>query len=123
MAKNAENSTINLAFMNIKGQTGLELSKQKQIEKFIQTYKIDILNCQEINIVEDSFSQCNTINSSFEIISNNASNKYGTCSFIRSDLSVTNLKLDTNGRAIIFDINNQTLETFIFILEMIKLAV
>ena len=39
--------------MNIRGQTGLDLPKQLQIEKFIQTYRIDILNCQEINILED----------------------------------------------------------------------
>ena len=94
MDENTNNSTITLAFMNIRGQTGLDLSKQKQIEKFIQTYNKDILNCQEINIAEDSFNQCDMIISSFEIISNNASNKYGTCSFIRNDLQVSNIKME-----------------------------
>ena len=94
--------------MNIRGQTGLDISKQKQIENFINAYKIDILNCQEINILEDSFNECKTITSSFEIISNNASNRYGTCSFVRNDFAVTNLKMDTNGRAIVFDINKIT---------------
>ena len=41
--------------MNIHGQTGLDESKQVQIENFIKSYKIDILNCQEINIDENSF--------------------------------------------------------------------
>ena len=41
--------------MNIHGQTGLDESKQAQIENFIKSYKIDILNCQEINIDENSF--------------------------------------------------------------------
>ena len=47
------NDFIRIGFMNVRGQTGLEESKQFQIEQFIQIYKIDILNCQEINILED----------------------------------------------------------------------
>ena len=77
-------NSINVAYMNVRGQTGLEISKQVQIEHFLQLYNIDILNCQEINIREDSFENCNFINSSYDIISNNASNKYGTCMHIRS---------------------------------------
>ena len=95
-------SIIRVAFMNIRGQTGLDLSKQFQIEKFIQTNNVDILNCQEINIVEDSFSMCNYITSSYEIISNNASNKYGTCAIINNDFSYSNVKMDT------YHINNIT---------------
>ena len=64
--------------MNIRGQTGLDVSKQLQIENFIKSYRIDILNCQEINVLEDSFSQCEYITSSYNIITNNAQNKYGT---------------------------------------------
>ena len=37
------NNYINIAFMNIHGQTGLDESKQVQIENFIKSYKIDIL--------------------------------------------------------------------------------
>ena len=87
--------TINIAFMNIKGQSGLDLAKQVQIEKFIQAYKIDILNCQEINIVDDSFEQCNYINSAFQILSNNAANKYGTCTLVRNEFEISNIKKDT----------------------------
>ena len=43
-----ETNSLNIAYMNVHGQSGLELSKELQIENFIKTYKIDILNCQEI---------------------------------------------------------------------------
>ena len=65
-------NTLTLAYMNIRGQTGLDETKQVQIESFIKSYKIDILNCQEINISENSFSSCNFITSSYDIITNNA---------------------------------------------------
>ena len=73
-----ENNKIRIAFMNIRGQTGLELSKQFQIENFVKVHNIDILNCQEINVEKETFKQCHYLTSSYEIISNNASNKYET---------------------------------------------
>ena len=95
--------------MNIRGQTGLKTSKQVQIENFLKHYSIDILHCQEINILEDSFENCSFLNSSYDIISNNASNKYGTCSFISNTLQQPqNIKFDSNGRVIVFDIENIT---------------
>ena len=94
---------LNVAYINIRGQTGLEYAKQVQIEHFLQVYNIDILHCQEINILSNSF-----INSSYDIISNNASNKYGTCSLVSSSLHPENIKFDTSGRAITFDIGNMT---------------
>ena len=97
-----------LAYMNIRGQSGLDKVKQVQIEHFLRFYNIDILNCQEINIISDSFEQCDFINSSYNIISNNASNKYGTCCFISNSLSAENIKYDTNGRIIVYDINRLT---------------
>ena len=105
---NVENR-LKLGFMNIRGQTGLSSTKQKQIESFIISEKLDILHLQEINIEEDSFSLCSTVSSSFNIISNKAANKYGTASIIKSDFSPTNLMFDTRGRAIVFDIGNITL--------------
>ena len=82
-----ENNTISIAYLNIRGQTGLDITKQVQIENFIKTYKIDILNCQEINTTEDSFSQTDFINSSYQIITNNAANKYGTASIISNNFT------------------------------------
>ena len=84
--------TLVVAYMNIRGQTGLDISKQKQIETFINIYKPDILNLQEINISEDTFENCDAINSSYNIISNNAANKYGTASLV-SKLQILKLIL------------------------------
>ena len=94
--------------MNIRGQTGLELSKQFQIENFVKVHNIDILNCQEINVEKETFKQCHYLTSSYEIISNNASNKYGTCSIIKNSFRFSNLKMDSGGRIIIFDVNDIT---------------
>jgi exonuclease III len=83
--------------------------KQKQIEDFIKQNNIDILHCQEIEVCESTFESCNFISSSFEIIQNNSpTNKYGTASLIRNDLIIDNINLDTNGRAITFDVGNVT---------------
>ena len=101
-------STLTIAYMNVRGQTGLDIAKQLQIENFLKSFKIDIFNCQEINILEDSFSNCDHINSSYNLISNNAENKYGTCCFIANDYNVDNIKTDTNGRTIAFNIENIT---------------
>ena len=60
------------AYLNVHGQTGLPVTKQKQIEDFIRRNKIDILHCQEINIDEETFSQCNFITSNYNILQNNA---------------------------------------------------
>ena len=100
---------LTLAYMNIRGQTGLTEVKQVQIEHFLKFYKVDVLNCQEINVDNDSFKTCNFISSGYEIIPNNASNKYGTCCLVANHLHVENLKYDTNGRLIIFDIGKTTI--------------
>ena len=90
--------------MNIRGQTGLTRAKQVQIESFLIKEKLDVLNLQEINMCEDSFSNCDQICSSFNIISNNAASKYGTASIIKSDYTPENILMDTKGRAIVFNI-------------------
>ena len=43
------------AFLNIKGQTGLKLDKQQQIESLVIKYKVDAIHLQEVNIDEESF--------------------------------------------------------------------
>ena len=104
----ASNVTFYLAFLNVHGQSGFNLAKQKQIEDFIRGKNIDILHCQEIHIDDECFSQCSYISSNYYIISNNALNKYGTASIIRNDYSAENVKMDTLGRAIFFEIGNAT---------------
>ena len=99
---------ITLAYINIRGQTGLDFAKQVQIEHFLKFYNVDILNCQEINITSETFEHCDYISSTYNIISNNARNKYGTCCLVSNNFQVENIKNHTNGRAIVFDIDNIT---------------
>ena len=103
-----DSNILTVAFMNIHGQTKLPIAKQLQIEDFLKYTNIDILHLQEIEISEETFSECDFLSSSFNIISNNSTNKYGTASLIRSDLDYRNVHCDTSGRAIVFDIGEIT---------------
>lgn len=95
--------------MNICQQTGMNESKQKQIQDFVLFNNIDILMCQEINIDDESFSDCQFLSSNFSIIQNNALNKYGTATFISNRIEYNNVKRDTEGRIQAFDMGDITL--------------
>ena len=69
---------------------------------------VDILNCQEINIDGESSNNCPFISSKYNILQNNAVNKFGTAVIIKSDYNVENVKTDTMGRAIFYEINKMT---------------
>ena len=103
-----EHSTLNIGFLNFRGQLRLTIARQKQAEDFILKYKLDILHCQEIQIEDDTFSQCNFIQSNYYIIKNNSSNNYGTASIIKNNLTISNINLDIAGRVIIFDVDEMT---------------
>ena len=103
---------LTLAYLNIHGQSNLTDTKEMQIEDFMKFNKIDIAHLQEIEISDTSFSNCNFISSAFNIIPNNAANKYGTASLVKTEFTVENIKLDTAGRAIVFDIGDITLGNF-----------
>ena len=100
--------TLKTSYVNIRGQTGLQIGKQLQIEEFLKHSKSDILNLQETHIVSDTFSDCHFITSNYSVISNNARNKYGTASLVKSDLMVENIMMDTEGRVIVFEIEGVT---------------
>ena len=101
-----------ISYLNIRGQTGLHLDKQYQIEEFLKRSNSDILHLQEANIEENTFAECNYIESNFTVITNNAENKYGTASIVRNDLEVKNVMCDTNGRVLVFDISGITFGNF-----------
>ena len=105
----SENNYFRIAFMNIHGQSGLSVTKEKQIEDFLQRNNVDVLHFQEINIGDNSFSCCSYISANYYIISNNAINKYGTATIVRNSLSAENIRMDSHGRAIFFNIENFTL--------------
>ena len=108
MNSSRKENILTLALVNIHGQTGLNQSKQMQIETFLHHHKIDILHLQETNILDDTFRNCNLINSSYNILINNSPTKYGTATLIKSDLEAVNLVVDAEGRVLIFDIGNIT---------------
>ena len=66
------------------------------------------MDCKEIDLKEDTFSECNLISSSYNILANNAMNKYGTASLVKNEFVVENINNDTEGRVIAFDIGNIT---------------
>ena len=101
-------TSLTIAYVNCVGQSGLPSTKQSQIEEFIARQKVDILNLQEIDTNSDSFQCCPLICSSFNIIPNNAPSKYGTATIVKSDMNVENLRLDSDGRMILFEVGNLT---------------
>ena len=104
----ASENILTIGFMNIRGQTGLPVVKQIQIEDFTKYNKCDIVHMQEVHISDDSFSSCDFLNSNFNILPNNGPNKYTTASLVKSELTVENVRYDTEGRVIIFDIGELT---------------
>ena len=108
----SRNNLVNIAYMNIRGQTGLPLEKQLQIENFLVQNDVDILHCQEIDIAEDTFNECKVISTAYSLISNNSLNKYGTATLVKNELNVENISFDENGRVIVFDVENVTFGNF-----------
>ena len=74
MANYKEEKIFTVAFLNIRGQSGLPISKQLQIESFIKYNQCDIVHIQEAHIDKDSFSTCDFISSTFNILPNNGLN-------------------------------------------------
>ena len=106
---NPKNQNIlTVAYINMHGQSNLTIAKQVQLEDFLKFNNIDIAHLQETEICDETFSTCNFISSSFNLHSNNAANKYGTSSLVKSVYSVQNVKYDTSGRAIVFDMGELT---------------
>ena len=104
----AANDILTIAYLNTRGQSGLTTDKQLQIEAFAKTNNSDIIHLQEAHIESETFSTCDFIQSSFNIIDNNSTNKYGTASLVKSELTYENIRNDLEGRVILFDIGNMT---------------
>ena len=100
--------SLNILYINIRQQTGFKVEKQQEIEFWARKYRIDVIHLQECHILEDSFAECPFICNNFNIITNNSLTKYGTASLIKSDLDITNVNTDEEGRVIIMDIANHT---------------
>ena len=101
-------SIIKILYINIKGQSKFTLEKQLQLADLIRHYDSDIIHLQESDVDENVFEHCHFIKNNFMLISNNSPTGYGTATLVKNSLTVTNIKLDTEGRVIIFDIEDNT---------------
>ena len=105
-----DSPSIVVAYLNCVGQTKLPLAKQLEIQSFVCSKKVDILHMQECRMDDDSFAQCGFLTSNYNLFSNNKpdDSHYGTASLVRSDLEVTNIHTDNDGRILIFDAAGST---------------
>ena len=101
-------SNLGILYINTRGQTKFTLEKQMQIDDLNRHYKSDIIHLQEVDVDGNVFEHCSFIKNNFSVISNNSPTGYGTLSLVKNNLTTTNVKLDTEGRLIIFDIDNTT---------------
>ena len=102
------NKSFKVGYLNLRAQTGFGITKQAQVEHFVKHHMFDILHLQEAQILEDSFETCDFITSNYTILTNNARNPYGTASLVAISLEPVNIKCDTQGRVIVFDIGDVT---------------
>ena len=77
-------SRITVAFLNCRGQSGFNISKQLQIESFLQNNSVYILQLQECRIDDETFNQCGFLTSNYNVIKNNSQNEYGTASIVKN---------------------------------------
>ena len=101
-------SKITVAYLNCRGQSGFNVSKQLQIQSFLQNYSIDILHLQECRIEDDTFDQCKFLTSNYSVLKNNSQNEYGTASILKNYFNPEKIILHSSGRVIIFSIGNLT---------------
>ena len=99
---------LKIAYLNCKGQSGFGIAKQLQIEQFLKFNDIDIINLQETRVDKETFSGCSFILGNYEVIKNNSSSEYGTCTLVKNTLDIENIILHESGRIIIFDIGQLT---------------
>ena len=94
--------------MNLRGQTQLDITKQKAIEEVIRRGKFDIVMMQEADLKPDTFDECEYIGSNYTIYSNNSQSGYGTATLVSSGLTVGCERYDDEGRVILLEIREIT---------------
>ena len=98
--------SLKIATLNCQGQSGITTTKALFIDDLLSRMKYDILNLQETFIKEETFEHCGHIERFYNVISNNSPNNYGTACLVKNNLSFKDLRLDTEGRIIMFEIND-----------------
>ena len=99
---------VTVLYINTRGQTKFTVQKQLCIQDLCIKFKCDIVHLQETDVDDNVFEHCSFINENYTIISNNSPSGYGTCSLVKNELKVNNVRFDTQGRIIIFEISNVT---------------
>ena len=99
---------LNIFFINVRMQTGFSSVKQAEIEIMAKRFGMDVIHMQEVHITEETFSQCTFTQNNYNIVFNNNRTKNGTASLVKTDLDISNVAMDNNGRVIIFDICEHT---------------
>ena len=64
---------------------------------------------QECRVTSETFQKCDFIKANFQIFANNSESEYGTCSLVKNNIEVKNVKIIPGGRIIAFDIDGTTL--------------
>ena len=95
-----------VASLNIRGQLTLSQARILQLEDFIKHFKIDILNLQETDLKADSFADNNFLFSNFDLLINNSPKKFGVSTLIKNDIAYDNVKIDTEGRVLSYELSD-----------------
>ena len=53
-----ETNILRISYLNIRGQTGLPIQKQLQIENLLKYSQTDILHLQETDVDQNTFKEC-----------------------------------------------------------------
>ena len=101
-------ASIKVGSLNCQGQTKMSLAKQLFLQDILRIYNFDILCTQETLIENDTFENCDYILNNFTIITNNSLNNFGTAVFVRNTFDILDVKFDTEGQIIVFNIQNIT---------------
>ena len=101
----AYDNQVNIAYITATANQSSLLQRNWKIQSYVCTNKLEIIHLQECRIDIDTFAQCGFLTINFNIYSNNKPDRsfYGTASLVRSNLSVTNIHTDNEGRVIIFN--------------------
>ena len=97
---------LTVGFLNARGQQVFSQAKILQLTDFIKQYKLDIINIQEMHMSEDFFESSDFISQNYDLIYNNAINKFGTAVLISTNIKYSNVCMDQKGRVIIYDLDD-----------------
>ena len=97
---------LTVGSLNIRGQLTFGHSRILQLEDFVKQYNIDVLNLQETDFKEDVFQDNDFLFSNYQLIINNSPKGFGTATLLKNDLEFDNVKMDTCGRLISYDLTD-----------------